>query len=456
VPIGSRSRPRACARASTFPHARAEIALWSTLSTFATGRYAAWFTGRRLLLCSPPMPRPPAPPLVPIAVAATLFFGGAAPARAAPTGDDTTSTARYVLRAELGPEIDTNAHRTEQVKAAGVPNAAPVVSPLARAVLSGSLQDIVADGQQVAVSATVAGKVFEKEAARGEDVAIAETSALWRAALGQSAALSASGTYYEAFQRPVMDPDYVSERRDFRSLTGTLRLSRAIADHVELGGGGGYRLFSYKADRSYDFQSPSAHLDVRWAREADDGAADWEATARASYERRAFAGKALLGVVTGCPMSQACVFTTSPDGRVDHLFTAAADVARTGAVLVGGGYAAHLNRSTSFGETVTRHFLTARFAAELPLGFAVAARVEVLLARYADAIVVAQSDVAGRAFITYDDENRSSARVDLSRNLTERLQLIARYTFYTNELAATAVTYRRQTALLSLAFTLEK
>ncbi len=403
------------------------------------------------------MLRPPAPPLVPIAVAATLFFGGAAPARATPSDDDAPSTARYVVRAELGPEIDSNAHRTEQVKAPGVFNPAPVISPLARAVLSASLQDIVAEGQQVAVSATLAGKVFGKEAARGEDVAIAETSALWRAALGERGALSTSAAYYEAFQRAAMDPNYVSERRDFRSVTGTLRLSRAIADHVELGGGGGYRLFLYKADRSYDFQSPSAHLDLRWAREAEDGAADWEAMARASYERRAFASKALIGDTTGCPPSQACVFSTSLDGRVDHLFTGAFDVARTGAVLVGGGYAVHLNVSNSFGETVTRHFLTARFAAELPMGLSLAARVEVLFARYADAIIVAQSsDTAGRAFITYDDENRSSARVDLSRNLTDRLQLIARYTLYTNELAATAVTYRRQTALLSAAFTFEK
>jgi hypothetical protein len=400
------------------------------------------------------MPRPSAPPLVPIAVAATLLFGGA-PTRAVAAEDDAASTERYVLRAELGPEIDTNAHRTEQVKAADVPNPAPVVSPLARAVLSGSLQDIVAEGQQVAVSATIAGKLFAKEAARSEDVAIAETSAMWRAALGERGALALTGAYYEAFQRAVLEPGYVSERRDFRSITGTLRLSRAIADHIELGGGGGYRLFSYKADRSYDFQSPSASLDLHWAREADDGAADWEATARASYERRAFAGKALVGEVTGCPPSQACVVATSRDARVDHLFTGAFDVGRTGAVLVGGGYALHLNRSNSFGETVTRHFLAARFAAELPLGLALAARVEVLLARYADPIIVAQSD-AGRSFITYEDENRSSARVDLSRNLTDRLQLVARYTFYTNELAATAVTYRRQTALLSLAFQLEK
>jgi hypothetical protein len=54
-----------------------------------------------------------------------------------------------------------------------------------------------------------------------------------------------------------------------------------------------------------------------------------------------------------------------------------------------------------------------------------------------------------------DRENRSSVRVDLSRALTERLQLVARYTAYLNELGSVG-RYHRQTALLSLAITLDK
>ena len=44
---------------------------------------------------------------------------------------------------------------------------------------------------------------------------------------------------------------------------------------------------------------------------------------------------------------------------------------------------------------------------------------------------------AGNSFSSVEsieDENRSSVRVDLSRELGERLRLIARYTFYANEL----------------------
>jgi hypothetical protein len=382
-------------------------------------------------------------------VAVLASAGGA---RAQSTEDE-ESTARYAVRAELGPELDTNAHRTEQVKAAGVTNPAPVVSPLARAVVTGSLTDVVTAGHQVAFSATLAGKLFEKAEARSEDVAIAETNAAWRAAVGERGGFALSGAYYEAFQRSRLAADYSSERRDFRSLTASARLSRLLGDHADGGLGAGLRSFLFKPDRTYDFLAPSATLDLRWARETSDGAADWELAARASYERRAFAGKAFLDPSASCPTNETCSPTTGTASRVDNFTTGAVEASRTGRVLFGLGYAFHLN---IFGETVTRHFVTARFAADLPLGLSLAARAEVLLARWADPIVVAQADTAGRPFVSIEDENRSNARVDLSRDLTSRLQLLARYTFYTNELTSTAVHYRRHTALLSLAFTFEK
>ena len=56
-----------------------------------------------------------------------------------------------------------------------------------------------------------------------------------------------------------------------------------------------------------------------------------------------------------------------------------------------------------------------------------------------------------------DDENRSSVRVDLSRELSDSLRLVARYTFYVNELAnASSISYQRQTLLLSVTGALEK
>ncbi len=217
----------------------------------------------------------------------------------------------------------------------------------------------------------------------------------------------------------------------------------------------GLRDFVLKPDRSYDIQAPTASVDLRRARETEDGAADWEAAIRGAYERRAFDGAPF--VEPPCPtVTSTCPPVPGTGSRLDHFVTGAADVSRAGRVLLGAGYAVHVNRSNSFGETVLRHFFTAHVAAALPLDLYVALRAEILFARYADHVVVAQADSVGRTFVSIEDENRNNVRVDLSRNLSERLQLIARYTYYANELGANDVSYRRQTALISLAFPIEK
>jgi hypothetical protein len=383
-----------------------------------------------------------------MALGAALLAASAAagqPARADGDGE------RYVLRGELGEELDSNAHRTENV--AGAIYVAPVSSPVTRVVLTGLLADNVAPGQDLAVSATLAGKLFSAAGARDEDVAIAQNALTWRWTLSPRAALAATGTYYEAFQRESQPLS--NDRRDFRSLAPAARLGVAVGEGAEVGVGLGYRLFVFKPDRDFDFGAPTAGVDLRWARESADGGAEWEVLGDAAYERRAFAGPALVACPSD-PGGVSCPPAVGTDLRTDNFLVARLQLARTGRVLVGGGYALQYNASNSFGETVMRHFVTARFAASLPGGLYVTARAELLLARYRDPVIVAQGNDVGRPFISIEDENRSSVRVDLSRNLTDRLQLIARYTFYANELGASQGTYRRQTALLSLAFTVEK
>src|SRR5262245_4944482 len=103
------------------------------------------------------MPRRPAPVLVPLALVALLAVGGPrARAQEAAAG----GSERYTVRAELGPELDTNAHRSEVIHVPGFVNRPAVVSPLARAVLGASLSDVLGNGHQVSLSATLAAKVF--------------------------------------------------------------------------------------------------------------------------------------------------------------------------------------------------------------------------------------------------------------------------------------------------------
>ena len=146
--------------------------------------------------------------------------------------------------------------------------------------------------------------------------------------------------------------------------------------------------------------------------------------------------------------------------RVDDFVTAQTEVTRTGRVLLGLGYAFQHNASNSFGETLIRHIATARIAAALPLSLYVAARADLLFVSYRDPVPIAQVDASqaavSRPFASIEEENRSSARVDLSRDISDRLRALLRYTFYANELGNNVGSYRRHTLLLSLSFAFEK
>jgi hypothetical protein len=368
--------------------------------------------------------------------------GGQAPAVAG-------ESLRYDVRAELGGEYDDNARRAEIVD--GAENQPRVVgSPLARAAISGRLSDVVARGQQVALSATLAGKLFTAPAAGTEDVAIAESSARWHLALSPRAGLGLQAQYYEAFQRGGVGADAAAERRDFRSLTPALSLDVRAGDGTVLVAGAGYRWFVFKSDLDFDFQAPSGSLELRWLREApgDEDGADWEVTAGASLERRAFAGPALAA-------SSAATTATAPQ-RADTFFVGHLELTRVGAFLAGVGYALHLNDSNSYGESLTRHVATLRLATPLPLNCYLAARAELIFAHYREPVAIGRVSTTGQ-LLSIDDENRSSLRVDLSRALSPRWLLLARYTVYANEIAVSSAVarYRRQTAMLSIAFTFE-
>jgi hypothetical protein len=387
---------------------------------------------------------------MPTARLARTFLALPLLAVAAQAQEDAASNSEgYALRAEIGVEHDSNAHRAEIIT--GFPNPPVVASPLERFVLSWSLSDAVAEDQSVALAATAGAKLFDAPAAYDEDVAIAQSSAAWQRTFGPSTSLTASSAYYEAFQRASTDLIEASERRDFRSLAPELRLQRALGDTFTLGISAGARWFVFKPDRDYDFYSPIAGVDLRWLR-LPDGDADWEASAGLGYEHRSFAGPALVDCPTVATSGVGC---SGPDLRADDLLSAHAEVVRTGRVLLGAGYGFSANLSNSFGETVTRHALNARLAAPLPLGLSLAARGELLLAFYRDSVPVGQLS-PGSPFVSIEDENRSSLRVDLSHGLGARWRALCRYTLYANEITAAPIRYRRQTLLLSLGYTEEK
>jgi hypothetical protein len=385
-----------------------------------------------------------------MAIAAT-----AVPGRARAQAVEPIDNEHYTLRAEAGAEFDSNAHRTEQIRNTQLP--AETRSFLQRFVLSSQYSDLVAPGQLVAWSATAAGKVFDAADARSENVAIAQSSLAWRAAVGRGMLLTPAGTYYEAFQGPDVIP---AERRDFRSLAGSLELRAPINERFDIGVVGGYRWLVFKPNRDFDFNGPTGAVNLRWGLPSE-AAADWDAGISAAIENRRFAGRALVSPCNPPSPNVPNVADELPcfglTRRIDNLIMTRVDVTRTGRVLAGAGYAFHYNASNSVGETVMRHFASARFASALPWRLYVAARADLLFAFYSERVAIGTPTSPGSPYATIEDENRSSARVDVSRDIGEHWRIFTRYTFYANELGANSpLTYRRHTVLLSAAFSLEK
>ena len=373
----------------------------------------------------------------------------AVPGRARADTVEPIDNERYTLRAEAGVEFDSNAHRTEQIRNTQLP--VETRSFLQRFVLSSQYSDVAAPGHVVAWSATAAGKVFDAADARSENVAIGQSALSWRAAVGRGMWLTPAGAYYEAFQGPDVIP---AERRDFRSIAASTELRVPLNDRFDIGVVGGYRWLVFKPNRDFDFNGLTGAVNLRWGLPSE-AAADWDAGLSAAIENRRFAGRAL---VSPCePPSPNGLPCLGPSRRIDNLIMTRLDVTRTGNVLAGIGYAFHYNASNSVGETVMRHFASARFASALPWRLYVAARADLLFAFYSERVAIGTPTAPGSPYATIEDENRSSARIDVSRDLGEHWRIFTRYTFYANELGANSpLTYRRHTVLLSAAYALEK
>jgi hypothetical protein len=361
-------------------------------------------------------------------------------ASVASSGTARAEPARYEMRAEVGAEYDSNPGRTEQVE--GGPAGVPIQgAPLGRFVLAGDAAATVARRHALSLSLGLAGKAFTKSVARSEDVLVAQATAGWSVLLGGRTSLGLTGSYYDVGQRRSV------AARDFRSVTPALRLDQGVGALDQLSIAAGYRWFSYKPEPDFDFAGPNLVALYRHLAPAEQpGGADWEWSGGLSAEVRGFTGIRCTGV-------DACPGPPSAGQRRDQFFVAHLEATRTATFLAGAGLAADANASNSYGEAVFRGLVHVRAVFSLPGDVLLSGRAELVAARYRDALPLARSVVPGTPQTTIEDERRSTLRLEIVRPLSRQVDLGARYTFYTNEIAAGPVRFRRQTFLLFVAVT---
>lgn len=345
--------------------------------------------------------------------------------------------ARWSVRGEAGGEYDSNPGRVESVRDGISPLATP--SSLARFVATGEVAAAPAAGQTLSLSGSLGGKLFTDAAAQPENVLVAQASAAWSVPVAERTAVALAAAYYDVWQK--QDPN----ARDFRSTTPMLRLDQRLGVTGVLSVGAGYRWFAYKPDPDYDFQAPTAFATYHhlWPGGAAEGGADWEMTTGASAELRAFSGRACTA--DECPGPQ------DQPARRDQFWILHLEVTRTGAFLAGAGAALHGNASNSYGEPLLRALAHVRAVFLLPWELSLSGRAEIIATRYEDAVPLARN-VMGTPLVSIEDESRSTVRLELVRPIGGGVEAGFRYTFYTNELAAGPVRYRRQTALVFLAW----
>jgi len=345
---------------------------------------------------------------------------------------------RYDWRLEDGVEYDTNPVRAERIKGTDPIPTAPA-SPLARLVASGSLAVHAGDRNFLAASGAFGGKWFWESEARAANVLVAQAAASDTLRLHERTHLALAAAYYDVFQRRSTDLP------DFRSLAPYLRLDHGLAKSLLASLGGGYRWFTFKPDSDFSFVAPTFFFILRHNLLGNslEGGADWEWSARASVELRDFGGPACS--------SSGCGEGAGADRHRDRFWIGQVEFTRTGRWLFGSGLAAHLNQSSSFGESLGRGILHLRAVIPLPWEFSLSMRGEVVATRYADPLTFRQP-VGGLPSASIEDESRSTLRVELARLLDSRFEIGARYIFYTSAPTSSSVEYQRQTFLLYLAF----
>jgi hypothetical protein len=360
---------------------------------------------------------------------------------------------RFGLTLSLGPEYDSNANRAEVVARAETPDT-PVGSFLIRATADGQL--VWRKGINILrVVGGLGGKIFFNPAVFDQDVGVLQLGAEDRVRAARFLHLAVAADYYDAWQLDIAP----YRHRDFRSGSALGRVY--FVDRLgEVMLAGGYRGFQYKPDPYFDFQA--AEASVRAVTRLHFGAnQDHELDLASSYhlERRYFPGVIQSLDESLCPPGHPILdmcLVAAGDGtrRADWWHEGGIELTYVGPLLVALGWAAQLDLSNSFGQSLLRQLLTLKLAYRFPWNLYATVKAQLLVTRYLDPVLLDRV-IQTATFVTIEDENRNAIIVDVERPIgATGLAVDARYSLYTNEISPSPVSFLRHLVYLGLTYRL--
>lgn len=362
----------------------------------------------------------------------------AAPAaEPADKGASRRKTLRWWAEAELGVEVDTNATRLDTAATSGD----PVTSALLRGHAQLGLKWHPVRTFAFGASYDLAGKVFFREAARGQDTLIHRATASAGVGLGQGLLAQVVGLYHEGFQRTPTPGDPAAGLFDFRLLDGRAQLVLAPDSRLVASLGLGLQRFTYKESASLSFDSVLGALGLESAWTLGKGARESELELSFGYglaHRRYGAYLELLCTTLECAAQCQADPDCDPSQPVTYSYRGAkrADLAQrlqvgitwVGPVLLSGTYVLVVSRSSSYGLGYLLHDLTGRLVA--PLFWKIYATLQ-FRARLLSADVPGALEELGLGF---EEENRSHVLLQLERSLWRTLKIVLRYTLFVGDL----------------------
>jgi hypothetical protein len=153
----------------------------------------------------------------------------------------------------------------------------------------------------------------------------------------------------------------------------------------------------------------------------------------------------------GMALTSSCI-QFGGDKRADFFHEGTLELTWLRVVLLSAAYSMQVNTSNSFGQSLLRHIVTAKFASRLFWELYLTLKGQLMITRYLDPVLL-DRQVNSQTFISIEDENRNAFVADLERPIGRTgLAVQARYSVYTNELTEAPVAFLRHVVYLGLTY----